>query len=241
MNVTANTNKGIIRDMNQDYYCVMPLNENAVFAVVCDGMGGANAGNIASKTAAEKICQHIKRSWRPSMSSNAVENLMRSALESANSQVYLMAKSDDELKGMGTTVVMAYIENEQGYILHVGDSRAYIFENKKLTQLTVDHSMVQTLVDSGQISAEEAKIHPKKNIITRALGVGEEVVADLDFFTLTSNQVLMLCSDGLTNFLSDEDIIEQLENCDKTVADRLIEKANQNGGGDNITVAVITQ
>lgn len=241
MNVTANTNKGIIRDMNQDYYCVMPLNQNAVFAVVCDGMGGANAGNIASKTAAEVICQHIKRSWRPSMSSNAVENLMRSALESANSQVYLMAKADNELKGMGTTVVMAYVENGQGYILHVGDSRAYIYENKTLNQLTVDHSMVQTLVDSGQISAEEAKTHPKKNIITRALGVGEDVVPDLNFFTLASNQVLMLCSDGLTNFLSDEGIIEQLENCDQTVADRLIEKANQNGGGDNITVAVITQ
>ena len=140
---------------------------------------------------------------------------------------------------MGTTAVAAFVTQGTAYILHVGDSRAYLYKEGKLIQLTVDHSMVQNMVDSGQITPDEALHHPNKNIITRALGVSENVGVDIDVVDLSEGDVLLLCSDGLSNFVSEESITEQLENFDSTTTDKLIDLANDGGGGDNITAVVL--
>lgn len=241
MKIYGLTDKGIVRENNQDFFAAEKLSENVAFAVVCDGMGGANAGNIASKIAAETITAYIKKSYRQSLSSIALENILRGALVSANAEVYEASKKNKEQAGMGTTAVLAFIDNQMGYVLHVGDSRAYLMEDDKLIQLTVDHSMVQTLVDSGEITADQAKVHPKKNIITRALGINKEVVVDLDVFDLNPNTALLLCTDGLTNFVGEDVIKTELTNINDTIVQRLIQRANDNGGADNITAVVVTQ
>lgn len=241
MKIYGLTDKGLVREDNQDFFAVEKLKENVAFAVVCDGMGGANAGNVASKSAVNTICAYIKKSYRESLSGMALENMLRGALQSANSEVFQISKKNKEYSGMGTTVVLAFIDNQTGYILHVGDSRAYLLEDDKLMQLTVDHSMVQSLVDSGEITADQAKVHPKKNIITRALGINNEVAADLDVFDLNNNSALLLCTDGLTNFVNEDLIKTELADTNDTVVQRLIQRANDNGGADNITAVVITQ
>ncbi len=235
------TDKGLKRENNQDYYEFHVLNDNTAFAVLCDGMGGANAGNVASKLAAETISRYIKSSYQKNLSDSAIENLLRSAVVSANTEVYLQSTKSSDFKGMGTTVVVAFVKEDSVFILHIGDSRAYKLFNGTLQQLTVDHSMVQSLVDSGQISEEEARVHPKKNIITRALGVGELVTSDFDVFDFENNSVILLCSDGLSNYMIDSDIKDELMSLDETVAQRLINGANQGGGGDNITAVVIAK
>ncbi len=241
MKIYGLTDKGIVREVNQDFFVAEKLNENVAFAVVCDGMGGANAGNIASKIAAETITAYIKKSYRQNLSAVALENILRGALVSANAEVYEASKKKKEQAGMGTTAVLAFIDNQMGYVLHVGDSRAYLMEDGKLIQLTVDHSMVQTLVDSGEITADQAKVHPKKNIITRALGINKEVVVDLDVFDLNPDTALLLCTDGLTNFVGEDIIKTELTDINDTIVQRLIQRANNNGGADNITAVVVTQ
>ena len=233
------TDKGLKRDNNQDCFEYHVLNDSTAFAVLCDGMGGANAGNIASELAVETICRYIKSSYHINLSESAIENILRSAVSSANDQVYSQSLKSPDFKGMGTTVVVAFIKESSAYILHIGDSRAYKFLNNTLEQLTVDHSMVQSLLDSGQISAEEAKVHPKKNIITRALGVGEFVASDFTVCDFENDSAILLCSDGLSNFMQENDIKNELMSLDETVVQRLISGANKGGGGDNITAVVI--
>ena len=239
MRAIGMTDKGLVREVNQDAFKIINLSNDIVFAVVCDGMGGASCGNIASKIATETICDYIQKSFSPSLRPSAIENMLRSATVSANLAVFRAAKQNAEMNGMGTTAVMVLINKTDGYILHVGDSRAYLLCDDELKQMTVDHSVVQTLVDSGEITAEQAANHPKKNIITRALGVGENVAPDLDFFTFNENNVLLICSDGLTNFVSAEKIKHQLKNIDDDTAGALVALANEGGGGDNITAVVI--
>lgn len=240
MEYYGTTDKGKMRSTNQDAFSIVTFAEDtAVLAVVCDGMGGANAGNIASAMATNEIKDYFSRSFSTSMSSTQIENVLRSAFVSANNTVYEASRKDANLKGMGTTAVAAFVIKGTAYILHVGDSRAYLYKNKILTQLTVDHSMVQNMVDSGQITPDEALHHPNKNIITRALGVYDNVGADLDIVDLSENDVLLLCSDGLSNFVDDQSIMKQLENFDSRTADKLINLANDGGGGDNITAVVL--
>lgn len=233
------TDKGKQRENNQDYFNFEILSENCGFAIVCDGMGGANAGNIASSMATENIASYLKRSLKPSMSSNQIEMILRSAVYSANTAVYETSLKDENYKGMGTTVVLMYVDDKSIYIVHVGDSRAYSFYDNSLEQITVDHSMVQTMVDNGQLTPDEAMVHPSKNVITRAVGVGEQVNVDLNFEEVAEGKVLLLCSDGLSNYVSVNEIEEQLKNFDESISERLIDIANKNGGGDNITVVAV--
>lgn len=230
---------GKVRETNQDCFKIEKLSENTGFAIVCDGMGGAKAGNIASNLAAEVISDYLKRSLNASMSSTQIETILRSAVYSANTAVYEASQKNENFKGMGTTVVLMYTDGSCIYIVHVGDSRAYSYNNNKITQITVDHSMVQSMVDNGQLTPDEAKIHPSKNVITRALGVGADVNADLDFVDVYEEQIILLCSDGLSNFATVDEICEQLNNFDDTVAKRLVNIANNNGGGDNVTAVVV--
>ena len=239
MQIYGMSDKGLVRESNEDAYIFKVISPSVFFAVVCDGMGGANAGNVASEYAVREISEYILRSYKPTMSGMQIEHLLRAAVASANDVIYEAANVNADLNGMGTTVVLLFVLEKTGYLLHVGDSRAYLYSSGALNQLTVDHSIVQGMIDRGEITEEEAKTHPSKNIITRALGVGSEVRSDLDFIDLNDGDVILLCSDGLSNYVSDVDIKNSLEAFDENVASSLINLANTGGGGDNITAVVV--
>ena len=242
MRIVAKTDKGHVRDSNQDAYAVGEFSDEVVWAVVCDGMGGAAGGNIASALAVKVISDKINVSYREQMRDSSIKNMLDSALNAANVEVFDMSESKHELKGMGTTVVCAIVKDGQAYIAHAGDSRAYILKNGKIFQITTDHSIVQDLLDKGKITSEQALNHPNKNIITRAVGVDKNIEIDFDQIDLDDDTTLLLCTDGLSNYVSDSEILELTS--DKkhdACADRLVNKANENGGGDNITVVVISK
>lgn len=240
MKIVAKTDKGIVRDSNQDAYAVGEFPEEVAWAVVCDGMGGAAGGNIASALAVKVISDKINASYRPNMKDSSIKNMLDSALVAANIEVYDLADAKPELNGMGTTVVCAIVRDGYAYIAHAGDSRAYIFNGEELKQVTTDHSLVQDLVDKGQITQQEAENHPNKNLITRAIGVDKSIDIDFDEISLDDDEILILCTDGLSNYVSNDEMISEVKDGRYyAFADRLVKKANNNGGGDNITVVAI--
>ncbi len=242
MRIVAKTDKGRVRESNQDAYAVGEFPDEVAWAVVCDGMGGAAGGNIASALAVKVISDKINASYRENMRDSSIKNILDSALTAANIEVYDMADAKPELKGMGTTVVCAIVRNGCAFIAHAGDSRAYIYNNGSLRQVTTDHSVVQNLIDSGSITKEEAERHPNKNLITRAIGVDKGIEIDFDEVELDDDEILILCTDGLTNYVSDDEMISEVSDGRYyAFADRLIKKANNNGGGDNVTVVAIAK
>lgn len=241
MQIFSKTDRGRVRTDNQDAYFAGKITDDSVFAVVCDGMGGANAGNVASELAVRHISEYVIRSYRDGMDMTDTVKTLKNAIVSANISLYDKAVNNAELAGMGTTAVAAFVKDGTAVIAHVGDSRIYLV-NGEIKQLTRDHSVVQSLIESGKITPEDAKVHPRKNVITRALGAEEDVAVDSDCLNLSNGDTLLLCSDGLTNFLDDKDILTVFQNNDiSAVAERLVEEANKNGGGDNITVVTVTK
>lgn len=240
MRIFAKTDRGKVRSVNQDAFAANILSGGAAFAVVCDGMGGASAGDIASKTAVDIISQYVLASYTPSMTSDDIIKLLSNAIASANIEVYALSKKDEQLNGMGTTAVAAIVSEQQAVICNVGDSRAYLIDDE-LKQLTRDHSVVQSLVESGKISPEQAQVHPEKNVITRALGVEENVLTDSYCVKLGENDKILLCTDGLSNY-ADENCILRIvkDNALDKITDLLIKEANNGGGRDNITAAIIS-
>lgn len=241
MKIFSKTDKGRVRSDNQDAYFAGRISDNAVFAVVCDGMGGANAGNVASENAVRHISEYIIRSYRDSMDISELEKTVRNAVTSANIELYDMSASEQSLSGMGTTAIIALIKDGESVIANVGDSRIYLV-NENIKQLTRDHSVVQSLIESGKITPEYAKYHPRKNVITRAIGAEGIVTADSSVIRLNRGDSLLLCTDGLSNYLDDNEILSVFKNTDiSAVPEALVEKANLNGGGDNITVVTLTE
>ena len=242
MKISAKTDVGMVRSNNQDSYSAGDLTSEVTWAVVCDGMGGANGGNVASETAVKVISDKLTSGYHIGMNDNSVKNLIVSAIEAANMTLFSMARNNEELSGMGTTVVLAVRNTDTLYISNVGDSRIYIVSDSGITQVTTDHSVVQIMLDRGEISPEEAKDHPKKNVITRALGVDPDVRIDYSQEQLNENDIVLLCTDGLTNYVDDETILEICKTEDKyKIADKLVELANENGGGDNVTVVTVSE
>lgn len=242
MRIVAKTDKGNVRDSNQDAYAVGEFSDEVVWSVVCDGMGGAAGGNIASALAVKVISDKINASYRDQMRDGSIKNMLDSALTAANIEVFDFAEAQPELRGMGTTVVCAIVRDNQAYIAHAGDSRAYVINNGSIRQITTDHSMVQDLLLRGQITPEEAEHHPNKNIITRAVGVDKGIEIDFEQIDLDDEDTLLLCTDGLSNYVSNEEMLELMSDGKHyAFADRLVKKANENGGGDNITVVVISK
>lgn len=240
MIIHAKTDVGKVRATNQDAYFAGELEAGAVYAVVCDGMGGANAGNVASEAAVKLISEYVLHSYVPKMDSMAVERMLKSAIENANAEIFEMSQNSKELEGMGTTAVVVFVKGNEVVIAHVGDSRAYL-AGDEFIQLTRDHSVVQTLVESGKISPEDAKTHPDKNVITRAIGAEAAVVVDIDTLSVKQGETLLLCTDGLTGYAERDEIFRVLkEEIGNNTADKLIELANAGGGGDNITVVTLT-
>ena len=238
------TDKGRVRPTNQDIYQIEAREENqTALLVVCDGMGGANAGNVASRFAAQVFTESIKAELTRPLDAKERQELMVHALEEANQTVFSLAGRQPEFRGMGTTLVAALVQGGEATILNVGDSRAYLFDGEKLRQLTEDHSYVEEMRRQGRITAEVARTHPQKNLITRAVGVEPAVEGDLFEVALRKNEVLLLCSDGLSGMAEDQQIAAAIKNA-KTLAlagDALLNLAMEGGGRDNITVALFTR
>ena len=240
MKIVAKTDKGLVRENNQDAYAVGELPGEVAWAVVCDGMGGAAGGNIASALAVKVISDKITSSYNEKMRDSSIKNLLDSAITAANIEVYDMAYSRPDLKGMGTTVVAVVVRDNVAHIAHAGDSRAYIVNKDGVEQITVDHSLVQNLVDRGEITKEEAEHHPNKNVITRALGVDKRIDVDFSEVDLQEYETLILCTDGLSNCVNNAEIADDIKDGQYyAFADRLVKRANKNGGNDNITVVAI--
>lgn len=240
MMINSKSDKGIVRKSNQDAFIAGELAPNITFAVVCDGMGGANAGNLASEIAVKTVSEYLYNSFRENMTTYDIEKVLKNAIASANLLIYNKALKDESLRGMGTTIVACVVLNSTAVFAHVGDSRLYLV-NKELKQLTKDHSVVQSLIETGEITPDDAKRHPRKNVITRALGVEADVIADFSELQLSDTDTLLLCTDGLTNYVTEDIILETFnQNSITLVGDKLIELANLNGGGDNITVVTLT-
>ena len=242
MRISAKTDVGKVRPNNQDSYAAGEFQNGVTWVVVCDGMGGYRGGNIASSAAVKTISERITGSYRENMTSSSIKNLLVTSITNANFEIFDMAAANEELKGMGTTVVAALITKKAIYIAHAGDSRAYLVADGKLRQITKDHSVVQELVDSGEITREQAMDHPQKNLITRALGVEEIVKVDFTVEDIKGDETLLICTDGLTNEVTEDEILRVLsEKPFEEVADTLVDMANENGGNDNITAVAITR
>lgn len=240
MRIIARTDPGMVRSSNQDSYAAGEFRNGVAWAVVCDGMGGNVGGNIASSTAVRSISERITTGYRENMSSSSIRNLLITAITNANFEIFDMAANNPDLTGMGTTVVAAIMDNDNLYVAHAGDSRAYIVSRDSITQVTRDHSVVQKMIENGEITEEEAVRHPSKNLITRALGVDENLRVDFNEVTLNAHDMLLICTDGLTNYVKDEDILSTiLEGRHTDFAGKLVDQANTNGGGDNITVVAV--
>ena len=241
MKTVGNSDVGRIRQNNEDAFRFGTLEDGVTWAVVCDGMGGASGGQVASTIAADMVSKKIEKCYNKSMSESSIENMLLSAITTANVTVYDRAIADEFLNGMGTTIVAAVIKNGVACIAHVGDSRAYIINAEGITQLTKDHSLVQEMLDKGQITNEEFENHPIKNIITRALGVAENIDIEFNTVEVEPQDVLILCTDGLSGSVSSKDILDIYSKAGfESFASKLIEKANEEGGRDNITVVAVS-
>ena len=238
MRVFSATDVGQKRKMNQDYVFVSesPVGNLPNLFVVADGMGGHNAGDYASSHAVQTLVDEIRKD----KDFNPIK-IIRHAIETANTEIRNQAQNNDSLKGMGTTMVATTIVGHYAYIANVGDSRLYVVQDQ-IHQVTKDHSLVQEMVRMGELKAEDAKDHPDKNIITRALGA--ERTVDIDFFDLKLEPgcTILMCSDGLSNMVEDakmEEIIVDSEiNLDRK-GRKLLREANQNGGKDNIAIILV--
>jgi len=234
------TDIGLNRKMNQDVFYTHKFNEQVGFAIVCDGMGGQSAGNIASEMTCNIVSDKLKEIDILKVDSLEIDDIITTTIGDANIKVYTKSKLEAGYTGMGTTVVLAFIVGETAHIACIGDSRVYSIQENCIKQITKDHSLVQELFEQGKITQEEVFTHPNKNMITRAVGVALTVDIDLISVNIEKGQKLLLCSDGLTNMLNDEEIKKiviknDLENSCK----KLIEMANDAGGIDNTTVVVV--
>ncbi|MDD5948932.1 MAG: Stp1/IreP family PP2C-type Ser/Thr phosphatase [Lachnospiraceae bacterium] len=238
MKSCGNTDVGQKRNTNQDYlFCSdEPVGAFPNLYIVADGMGGHKAGDHASHLAVERFVQLADQTKQ----TNPV-TVMRTLLNWVNEEVFQEAQSDASFYGMGTTFVAVTIVNGKGYVVNVGDSRLYLIHNGVIRQVTLDHSLVEELVRSGELTPQEARRHPRKNIITRAVGVAEEVLPDFFEIEVVPGDRILLCSDGLSNMIEDEelrDIVASDRDIDEMVK-YLIDKANYYGGYDNIAAVVI--
>lgn len=239
MKLAGKTDVGRVRQENQDDYRAGELPGGAVWALVCDGMGGAKGGREASQGACNVIENFFQEQYAQ-CGAGQEEPFLKKALIYANRFVFQKAAHEESLAGMGTTAVCALVRSGNVYLCHAGDSRAYLIRDGKLTQLTHDHSYVQELVDCGTITEEEAEHHPQKNIITKALGVDYRLDPEFTAAKLKRDDRLLLCTDGLTNMVPVEELEALLaQGAFYDLPDRLIEAANAHGGSDNITALLL--
>ena len=242
MNVFGVTDVGRVRRDNQDSYAICPIGDEAVLLVVCDGMGGARAGSVASAVAAETFTNQVEEALAGGVPEDPAlrEQVLCEACRAAIERVHRLSLEHREYEGMGTTLVAALAVPGAVCFVNVGDSRGYVLSNMSRQQVTVDHSLVQLLVERGEITSEEARVHPKKNLITRALGVDRRVACDLLRVEAGPNSRLLLCSDGLSNVLPDQVLlrVSMEEPEPEGMCRRLLDMTLEQGAPDNVTVVL---
>ena len=235
------TDPGSVRAQNQDAYHMERLDKHTLLCIVCDGMGGAKSGNVASSLAVDVFVQEVKQTWTADMDKDQLDRMLHSAVKLANFTVYDQSKQFEEFSGMGTTLVAVLIHGKDATIVNVGDSRAYSIDREGICQLTVDHSVVQMMVARGEMSPERAKTYPGKNLITRAIGTEPVVMCDIFHHKLERGNYILLCSDGLSNIIDEQEILfeviygEQKAQC----CQRLLDIAKKRGAPDNVTSVLI--
>ena len=235
------TDQGSVRAQNQDAFQIERLDKHSVLCIVCDGMGGAKSGNVASSLAVDVFAQEVKQTWTADMDQERLDRMLQSAVKLANFTVYDQSQQFEEFSGMGTTLVAVLIHGKNATIVNVGDSRAYIIDREGISQLTVDHSVVQLMVARGEVSPERAKTYPGKNLITRAIGTEPVVLCDIFHQKVDRGDYILLCSDGLSNIIDEQEILfeviygEQKAQC----CQRLLDIAKNRGAPDNVTSVLI--
>lgn len=235
------TDPGCVREQNQDAFQMEQLDKNTLLCVICDGMGGAKSGNVASSLAVDVFVQEIRRCWIPEMDQERIDQMLRSAVKLANFTVYDQAQQFEEFAGMGTTLVAVLLHGKQVTVVNVGDSRAYCVDKNGIRQLTVDHSLVQMMVSRGELTPEQARKYPGKNLITRAIGTESQVDCDIFRRKLERGDCLLLCTDGLSNLMDEQEILfEVAHGLEKQqCCQRLLEIAKNRGAPDNVTSVLV--
>ena len=235
------TDPGCVRKQNQDAFRIEQLDKSAVLCIVCDGMGGAKSGNVASSLAAEVFVEEVRRCYTPGMDQEKADQMLVSAVKLANFTVFDQSAQFEEFSGMGTTLVAVLVQGRTATFVNVGDSRGYHISRGVITQVTKDHSLVQLMVDRGELSPERAKSYPGKNFITRAVGTEPTVQMDIFHKELVKGEFLLLCSDGLSNLLDDQEILFEVvhgvykNNCCK----RMLRITRRRGAPDNVTSVLV--
>ena len=235
------TDPGCVREQNQDTYQMEQLDKNTLLCVICDGMGGAKSGNVASTLASDVFTQEIRQSWRTDMDQERIDQMLERAVKLANFTVFDQAQQFEEFTGMGTTLVAALITGKQATIVNVGDSRAYCVDKDGIRQLTTDHSLVQMMISRGELTPEQARRYPGKNLITRAIGTESQVNCDLFHKRMERGDCLLLCTDGLSNQVDEQEILfEVAHGLEKQqCCQRLLDIAKRRGAPDNVTSVMV--
>ena len=242
ISVSGRTDIGRMRELNEDNFTICGFEDNIPlgFCILSDGMGGHNAGEVASR----EIVNHISRDLNSLIDEKDEEKIvfnLTSSIDFANNLVYNMSTLNPQHRGMGATCVIAYVRDDKVWFANVGDSRAYLIADDTIEKITSDHSVVEELVKKGTITPQEARFHPDKNIITRAVGTDKYVASDIYQLDVEKNDTILLCSDGLYEMIDDEEILEIISSEDNldNITQRLIDSANEKGGRDNITVVLL--
>ena len=238
MRCFAKTDIGRKRELNEDYIYQTVENIGSLdnLFIVADGMGGHKAGDFASKNTVETLVREISFAHED----KEITAIIKAAIDKANAYIFKCSEENFEMRGMGSTLVVCTVQDKTAIIANVGDSRLYLIREGEILQITKDHSYVEEMVKLGEINREEARNHPDKNIITRAIGVKNDVNADFFTVDLKNKDKLLLCSDGLTNMLVDSEILDYIENFElEEAVNKLVEEANNKGGRDNISVVLV--
>jgi len=240
LEVFSKSDVGLVRSQNQDDFRFGVISPSCAWAVVCDGMGGANGGNIASATAVDYISTKITDLYKDDMTKEQIGELMAEIVVNANIKIFELACNDVSLAGMGTTCEFVFVKDTTVHVVHVGDSRTYSIRGGKIKQLTEDHSVVQEMVRRGELTYEQAQRHPNKNFITRALGIKPSVRLDYIEANFVYGDVLLICTDGLSNHVNTGQMVKIChENRGDSLINKLVDAAKKDGGSDNITATVI--
>ena len=235
------TDPGCVRKQNQDAYQIEKLDRNTRLFVVCDGMGGAKSGNIASTLATDVFVQEVRQSWKSHLDQAKIDQILMGAVKLANFTVFDQSQQFPEFDGMGTTLVAVLLHGKKATVVNVGDSRAYGIDQNGIFQITKDHSLVQMMVDRGSLTPEQAKAYPGKNLITRAIGTEATVMCDIFHLDVAKGEYLLLCSDGLSNMMDDQEILfEVVHGVNKAhCCKRLLNIAKNRGAPDNVTSILV--
>ena len=235
------TDRGKVRQENQDRFIIKILNDDSAVVVLCDGMGGAQAGSVASSMAADAFATHVLACLESTDETRDISEIAVDAVNYANIKVYDRSFADFGCIGMGTTLVAAIIDNQNHVVVNVGDSRCYLIRDGRIERITKDHSLVEELVTKGTLTRDEARIHPRKNVITRAMGVEQSVICDVFIPKIKKGDYLFFCSDGLSNLVRDEEILSVFIEGDglDDICQTLLDIALKRGAEDNVTVSVL--